>query len=251
MRLNRTAQPSVFQPHEVVHLFAEPLERASEWLDEHPELLDMVGACVAGSLSCGRHGLTCETILRCAVLMHLRGYSYRQLEFALADSASARRFARVDPWHPPKKSALQSAIGALDAATWQALNGVLVQDAKQRGIESGTQVRIDSTATDADILEPSDSRLLYDGVRVLTGLLREAHKRLAHVVVRDHCRAAKRREREIGSQRDPKRRVAGYRRLLRLVGKTVGYAEDALADVGCVSEPWAERWLRRRARIWR
>ena len=23
MRLNRTAQPSVFQPHEVVHLFAE------------------------------------------------------------------------------------------------------------------------------------------------------------------------------------------------------------------------------------
>ena len=124
-----------------------------------------------------------------------RGYSYRQLEFALADSASARRFARVDPWHPPKKSALQSAIGALDAATWQALNGVLVQDAKQRGIESGAQVRIDSTATDADILEPSDSRLLYDGVRVLTGLLREAHKRLAHVVVHDHCRAAKRRER--------------------------------------------------------
>ena len=238
MRLNRTAQPRVFQPHEVVHLFAEPLERASEWLDEHPELLDMVGACVAGSLSCGRHGLTCETILRCAVLMHLRGYSYRQLEFALADSASAR----VDPWHPPKKSALQSAIGALDAATWQALNGLLVQDAKQRGIESGTQVRIDSTATDADILEPSDSRLLYDGVRVLTGLLREAHKRLAHVVVRDHCRAAKRREREIGSQRDPKRRAAGYRRLLRLVGKTVGYAEDALADVRCVSEPWAKSW---------
>ena len=242
MRLNRTAQPSVFQPHEVVHLFAEPLERACEWLDEHPELLDMVGACVAGSRSCGRHGLTCETILRCAMLMHLRGYSYRQLEFALADSASARRFARVDPWHPPKKSALQSAIGALDAATWQALNGVLVQDAKQRGIESGTQVRIDSTATDADILEPSDSRLLYDGVRVLTGLLREAHKRLAHVVVHDHCRAAKRREREIGSQRDPKRRAAGYRRLLRLVGKTVGYAEDALADVGCVSDPWAKSW---------
>ena len=103
-------------------------------------------------------------------------------------------------------------------------------------------MRIDSTATDADILEPSDSRLLYDGVRVLTGLLREAHKRLAHVVVRDHSRAAKRREREIGSQRDPKRRAAGYRRLLRLVGKTVGYAEDALAAVGCVSEPWAKSW---------
>ena len=56
MRLNRTAQPSVFQPHEVVHPLGTQLERMSEWLDEHPELLDMVGACVAGSASCGRRG---------------------------------------------------------------------------------------------------------------------------------------------------------------------------------------------------
>ena len=242
MRINRTAQPSVFQPDEIVHPRGSQLERASEWLDEHPELLDMVGACVAGSPSCGRRGLTCETILRCAVLIHLTGYSYRDLEFKLIDSASTRRFARIDPFNPPKKSALQSAISAIDADTWQAINGVLVQDAKQRGIESGTQVRIDSTATDADILEPSDSRLLFDGVRVLTELLRQARERLARVSFRDHCRAAKRRHREIGSQRDGKRRAATYRRLLRLVGRTIGYAQDALAEVGCVTEPWAESW---------
>ena len=78
MRVNRTAQPSVFQPDEIVHPRGSQLERASEWLDEHPELLAMVGACVAGSPSCGRRGLTCETILRCAVLIHLMGYSYRE-----------------------------------------------------------------------------------------------------------------------------------------------------------------------------
>ena len=74
------------------------LERASEWLDEHPELLSLVGACVAGSAFCGRRGLTCETILRCAVLIHLMGYSYRELEFKLIDSASTQRFARIDPF---------------------------------------------------------------------------------------------------------------------------------------------------------
>ena len=243
MRLNHTAQPSVFQPHEVVHPIGEQLERASEWLDEHPELLDMVGACVGGSPSCGRRGLTCETILRCAVLMHLMGYSYRQLEFALVDSNCMRRFARVNPWKPPKRSALQSAVGAIDAATWEAINGVLVQDAKQRGIESGTQVRIDSTATDADILAPSDSRLLCDGVRVLTGLLRDARKRLIEEVsFHDHCRAAKRREREIGSQRDAARRAKIYRQLLRLVEQTVGYAQQALVQMERVSEPWAKSW---------
>lgn len=241
MRFNRTAQPSVFQPDEVVHPLGAQLERASDWLDEHPELLAMVGACV-GSASCGRCGLTCETILRCAVLIHLMGYSYRQLEFMLIDSASMKRFARIDPFNPPKKSALQSAISAIDAATWQAINRVLLQDAKQQGVESGTQVRIDSTATDADILEPSDSRLLFDGVRVLSGLLWQARQRLAQVSFRDHCRAAKRRDREIGSQRDATRRAATYRRLLRLVKRTVGYAQDALVQVERVSDPWAESW---------
>ena len=242
MRAIRTAQPSVFQPREVVHPVAEQLERASEWLDEHPELLDMIGACVAGCAFCGRHGLTCETILRCAVLKHLMNYSYRQLEFALVDSASMQRFARVDPWRAPKKSALQSAIGAIDADTWQAINGVLLQDAKQQGIEPGTHVRIDSTVTDSDILEPSASRLLSDGVRVLTGLLREARERRPAVWLRDHSRAAKRRDLEISSQRDAKRRAATYRRLLRLVARTIGYAEAALLEVECVSEPWGETW---------
>ena len=183
MRKTRTVQPSVFQAPEIVHPVAAELERASAWLDQHPELLDMIGTCVPGSTCCGRPGLSCETILRCAVLMHLMGYSYRGLEFALLDSASVQRFARVDPFRVPKKSALQSAVGAIDADTWQAINGVLLQDAKQRGIESGTQARIDSTVTETDILEPSDSRLLYDGVRVLTRLLREARERLEAGVV--------------------------------------------------------------------
>ena len=93
------------------------------------------------------------------------GYSYRELEFALLDSASMQHFARVDPFRVPRKSALQSAISAIDEEAWRSINGVLLQDAKGQRIEPGTQVRIDSTVTETDILEPSDSRLLYDGVR--------------------------------------------------------------------------------------
>ena len=65
MRKTRTVQPSVFLAPEVVHPVAAELERASGWLDQHPELLDMIGACVPGCASGGRPGLTCETILRC------------------------------------------------------------------------------------------------------------------------------------------------------------------------------------------
>ena len=31
---------------EIVHPVAAELERASAWLDQHPELLDMIGTCV-------------------------------------------------------------------------------------------------------------------------------------------------------------------------------------------------------------
>ena len=103
-------------------------------------------------------------------------------------------------------------------------------------------MRIDSTVTETDILEPSDSRLLYDGVHVLTRLLYEARERLPQVSVHDHCRAAKRREQEIRSARGEQRRAATYQRLLSLVAHTIAYAEAALAEVCCVTEPWAESW---------
>ena len=52
-------------------------------------------------------------------------------------------------------------------------------------------MRIDSTVTETHILEPSDSRLLYDGVRVLTRLLRGAAGGVSRLRRdRSHVRAA-------------------------------------------------------------
>ena len=144
MRNTRTVQPSVFQAPEVVHPIATELERASEWLDQHPELLDMI------PLRCWLHQLRSpwpdlrDHPARCGAQAS-DGLRYRELEFALLDSASMQRFARVDPFRVPKKSALQSAISVIDADAWRTINGVLLLDAKQQRIESGTQVRIDST----------------------------------------------------------------------------------------------------------
>ena len=161
MRAKRTAQISLFDPQALDHPVADELEWASAWLDAHPELLDLIAADLDGGAgsSLGRHGLTRETILRCAVLMHLRGESYRGLAFALVDSLSAQRFARLDPARrPPGKSVLQAAVGAVGAATWEAINRTLLEMARASGVETGDRVRIDSTVTETHILEPSDSR---------------------------------------------------------------------------------------------
>ena len=227
---------------------ADELEGASAWLDEHPELLDEVAADLVGKArtSRGRHGLTRETILRCAVLMHLRGESYRGLAFTLRDSLTAQRFARLDPARrPPGKSGLQATVGSVGAATWEAINRRLLEVARAEKIETGDRVRIDSTVTETHILEPSDSRLLFDGVRVLTRLLREARNELGATGVdfHDHCRAAKRRALEAGSQRGAERRAKTYRKLLRLTGRTVGYVEAALPAVASVGTLWSRSWV--------
>ena len=245
MRARRTAQTSLFEPRAVDHPVAHDLERASVWLDEHPELLDLVAADIGGgAAAAGRRGLTCETVLRCAVLKHLWQHSYRGLEFLLRDSVSAQRFARAEAHRAPGKTALQAAVGAIRAETWERIGGVLLAAARADGVETGRRVRIDSTVTETHILAPEDSRLLYDAVRVLTRLLGEARERLGPeaVAFRDHRRAAKRRALEIRSSRGAERRAGLYRRLLDLVRRTRGYAGAALPAVAAARTPWARSW---------
>ena len=246
MRQKRTAQLSFFEPDPVDHPVADALEAISAWLDDHPELLEAVAADLGAEsgLCCGRHGLSCETVLRCAVLKHLRQETWRGLEFTLRDSRSARRFARVEAIRVPKKSALQATVGTVRADTWERVNRCLLRAAQGAGVETGQRVRIDSTVTETHILAPADSRLLYDGVRVLTRLLAAAREHLGAdaVVFHDHRRAAKRRALEARAQRGPARRAQTYRKLLRLVRRTLGYVDAALSVVTATPAPWAARW---------
>ena len=205
MRRMRTTQTSPFDPETVDHPVAALLERASAWLDGHPDLAALVAADLGAGdgRGPGRHGPGCETVPRCAVLMHIRRETYRGLEFALRDSLSARRFARLADGGVPGKSALQATVGSVSARTWERINLVLLDAARDAGVERGDRLRVDSTVTATHILSPTDSRLLYDGVRVLTRLLSAARDALGPeaVAFHDHRRAAKRRHLEIGSRR--------------------------------------------------
>ena len=117
MREKSNAQTSLFDPQAVDHPVADELERAFAWLDAHPELLEEVAADLGARSGSGRgrRGLSCETVLRCALLKHLRRETYRGLEFILRDSLSAWRFARFEASRLPGKSALQSTVGSIRA----------------------------------------------------------------------------------------------------------------------------------------
>ncbi len=168
-------------------------------------------------------------MLRCAVLKQYRQLSYQELAFHLEDSASFRAFARL-PWSwSPRKSVLHQTISALRAETWEAINRALLSSAAEARLERGRVVRLDSTVTAALLHEPSDSSLLWDAVRVMVRLLREAHALGAGGALawRDHRRAAKKRARDIQYTRGRPKRVQLYRELIRITRATLAYLHQA------------------------
>lgn len=228
MRKKRTAQASiyeVFAPHDI----GRELQAMSDWLDEHREVLGWVAGDVRrrGLKPTGRSGLSVESVLRCALLKQHRQLSYEELAFHLHDSASFQAFARLPMHWCPKKSALQRVVSAIRPQTWERINGVLMGSAREDRFEPGERVRIDSTVTDSPIHAPSDSSLLWDGVRVLVRLLEHAQElpgapALYYV---NHGRVAKKRARAIRYTRGTKKRTPLYRDLLKVTRATLGYVE--------------------------
>jgi IS5 family transposase len=130
---------------------------------------------------------------------------------------------------PPSKSALNSNIKAIGAETLQEINRILVQHAADSGIEKGRRVRIDATAIESNIHHPTDSELLWDCIRVVVRLMRGARRILGADVVRfaERTRRAKRRRKEINTQKGRRQRQRAYRDLLKVAAETHRYGLEA------------------------
>jgi transposase, IS5 family len=246
MRQERTVQASIFDLF-AGHEIGRELKAMSAWLDDHRELASLVAADLRrhGVRATGRQGLPAEAVLRCALIKQHRQLSYQELAFHLEDSASFRAFARLPHAWSPQKSVLHQTISAIRAETWEQINRTLIASARETKLERGRVVRLDSTVTAALMHEPSDSSLLWDAVRVMVRLLREAEGLVgpARLWWRDHRRAANKRARAIQFTRGRPRRVQLYRELLQTTRATLAYLQHAAAQLATATEGAAALWL--------
>jgi IS5 family transposase len=212
--------------------FARELEAISAVLDDNRTIYDLASQDLAdGKLSNrGRKGMTGEQVVRCAVLKYLYDCDYRELAFHLVDSTTAQWFSRLPYKKNVKFQTLQRNIKCIKPETWEKINQLLVQHARDEGIEKGKKIRTDCTVVEANIHHPTDSSLLNDCVRVLTRLLSTAREEYPQCTFafHDHRRAAKRRMLEIANARNGKKRRKAYRKLLRLCEETIRYANEAI-----------------------
>ena len=124
----------------------------------------------------GRHSTPVEVILRLLVVKRLYQWSYEQTERFVGDSLVLRQFCRLY-WHPvPDDTTLLRWAQGIGPATVERLNARVVELACSLQVTRGRKLRVDSTVIATTIHHPTDSRLLGDGVRVLSRLLRRAKR---------------------------------------------------------------------------
>jgi len=122
----------------------------------------------------GRHSTPVEVILRLLVVKRLYNWSYEQTEHFVGDSLVLRQFCRLYLEPVPDDTTMIRWASLIGPETVAALNDRVVELARALKVTRGRKLRVDATVVETDIHHPTDSRLLGDGVRVVSRLLRRA-----------------------------------------------------------------------------
>lgn len=184
-------------------------------------------------LADGRPGMSAEQVLRMVIVLQMYDLSYEQLYARVDDSHMLRKFCRYEFKWVPKPSTLQENIQKLRPETLATINHALVKYANKEGIDDGAKVRIDTTAVETNIHHPTDSSLIWDGVRVLTRMLRSARSLFpaAKIVFHNRTRVVKKRVFAVANTKSDTERVKLYRELVGFAEEVLGYGRDAVRNL--------------------
>jgi len=219
---------------------AKELQTIAGLLDANPTVAELVWQDLApsGLLSkAGAEGLSAEQILRALIVKQLNEFSYRDLAFHLADSATYGKFCQLGWNQTPSKSALSMCIKVIRYETLEAINHLLVGIAGKNKVEDGKKLRVDTTVVESNIHHPLDSNLLFDCVRVLARLMGDAQELVGtEVAFPNRTRRAKRRALGILNARSKEKRKPLYRDLLIVAKETTQSVEAVVAAIDRVRD---------------
>jgi IS5 family transposase len=149
-----------------------------------------------------------------------------------------RQFCRVYLETVPDDTTLMRWANLIAPDTLHQLLDHVVALASQLKVTRGRKLRIDGTVVETNIHHPSDSTLLRDGVRVISGLLKRAKAILAGVTqlgreaFRDRTRSARRQVNRIKESNHRRRQQAdetlkqAYGKLLETAAAAIKQAEQ-------------------------
>ena len=216
-----------------ITLLKDDLLDPVDLLLDDPELVDRVRACLISrhpnSSRTGRPGIAPDRLLRCCVLKHMKGWSFRDLEREVRSNLLYRRFTHYDADPTPDHSVFSRTFALLGSDVTEQVLRRVVGIACEQGVAQGKQFRVDTTVIESNVHYPTDSSLLGDSMRVLTRSLSKIGKECKQGAVKviEHSRAVKYRLLEISRAAKSKteagrgRMRASYQKLLGLTRSVV------------------------------
>lgn len=212
----------------------------SQLLEDNPPLLSLVHRDLAKMLSQSKQGrksrYTSEQILRSLIVLFVERISFRRVVVHIENSEFLRHFVGLGVKPMMDFTFLDRAFCVLSEQTWEAMNGVLAQYAKEQDKITPDKVRMDTTVYEANIHYPSDSSLLWDSFRTLARLLQQIQQELPELALkhRFHTKKAKKLflfivRNAASKTKSKKRKVKStYRTLIQRVNWIAEVARNAL-----------------------
>src|ERR1700758_3151257 len=227
-----------------VALLKDDLLDPVDLLLDDPDLVDLVRQCLAqrspGSNCTGRTGMCPDRLLRCCVMKHLKGWSFRDLERELRSNLVYRRFTHFDADTTPDFTVFSRSFALLSPAVTAEIHQHVVSLACEHGLAQGQKIRTDTTVVESNVHYPTDSSILGDGIRVLSRSLRRIADecKTGAVEVVDHARAVKHRLLEISraakslTEANKQRMRDSYQKLMGLTRSVVRQASEVVQRWG-------------------
>ena len=147
-------------------------------LELHPEIYNIFKFDIIGNEDISIFGRkdtpTVEQIVRAAIYKEIKGFDYRELEFAQSDSRICENFIKLDMRTPFCFQTFQKFISRIKETTLQKVLVEIVKFAIDEGYEDVSKIRTDSTIVKSNIHYPTNNALVWDCIQ-------ESHRLLSHL----------------------------------------------------------------------
>lgn len=164
-------------------------------LELHPEIIQIFKTDVVGNDDINVFGRkdtpTVEQIVRAAFYKELKGYDYRELEYAQSDSRICATFIKLDERTPFCFQTFQKFISRINADTLHKVLVEIVKIAIDEGFEDISKIRQDSTVVKSNIHYPTNNSLVWDCINESHRLLSHLKEEVESLSFIDYTRSAK------------------------------------------------------------
>ena len=147
-------------------------------LEHHPDIIQLFKNDIIGNEDISNFGRkdtpSVEQIVRAAIFKEMKGYDYRELEYAQSDSRICATFIKLDERTPFCFQTFQKYISRVSDKTLDEVMVSIVKIAIEEGYEDISKFRSDSTVVKSNIHYPTNNSLVWDCIH-------ESHRLLSHL----------------------------------------------------------------------